>query len=162
HPGESTCRRACRRSRPHPPSRRQPSGTSHRASRRVSGTAGRRDRSLGSVAGGLMARARTTAIAFDALSIEGALIAPDMLSRVAALQAGEQSGADYEVPEGLTLRDEIGRYFRIGEALWHRFDKVQDRDRSGIAAREFVAQLLGKVFGFTSLETARFEADGKS
>ena len=99
-----------------------------------------------------MARARTTAIAFDALSIEGALITPDMLSRIAALQAGEQSETDYEVPAGLTLRDEIGRYFRIGETLWHRFDKARDRDRSGIAVREFVAQLLSKVLGFTSIE----------
>ena len=110
-----------------------------------------------------MARARTTAIAFDALSIEGALITPDMLSRIAALQAGEQSETDYEVPAGLTLRDEIGRYFRIGETLWHRFDKARDRDRSGIAVREFVAQLLSKVLGFTSIETAaRLEVDGKN
>jgi hypothetical protein len=109
-----------------------------------------------------MARTRATAIAFDALSIEGALIAPDMLSRIAALQAGEQREADYEIPGGLTLRDEIGRYFRIGEALWRRFDKVRDRDRAGIAAREFVTQLLSKVFGFASVEsTTDFKVDGK-
>jgi hypothetical protein len=109
-----------------------------------------------------MARARTTVIAFDALSIEGALIAPDMLVRIAALQAADQSETDYDVPDGLKLRDEIGRYFRIGEALWQRFDKVRDRDRVGIAARDFVTQLLSKVFGFSSLKiTTAFEVDGK-
>jgi hypothetical protein len=29
-----------------------------------------------------------------------------------------QTEADYDTPPGLKLRDEIGRYYRIGEALW--------------------------------------------
>jgi hypothetical protein len=61
---------------------------------------------------------RTPALAFDALTVEGALIAPAMLARIAAHQAGGQSEADYGIPKGLTLRDEIARYFRIGQALF--------------------------------------------
>jgi hypothetical protein len=57
---------------------------------------------------------RTTALAFDAVTVEGGLIAPAMLARIAQHQAGAQAEADYGVPKGLTLRDEIARYFRIG------------------------------------------------
>ena len=68
-----------------------------------------------------MARARTdrtSALAFDAITVEGALIAPAMLARIAQHEAGGQSEADYGIPKGLTLRDEIARYFRIGQALF--------------------------------------------
>src|SRR5206468_622131 len=61
---------------------------------------------------------RTTALAFDAVTVEGALIAPAMLARIAQHQAGAQVEADYGVPKGLTLREEIARYFRIGQALF--------------------------------------------
>jgi hypothetical protein len=61
---------------------------------------------------------RATALAFDAVTVEGALIAPAMLARIAQHQAGAQAEADYGVPKGLTLREEIARYFRIGQALF--------------------------------------------
>ena len=56
-----------------------------------------------------MARAarklRTVALAFDALLVEGALIVPAMLARIAEQKAGGQAESDYTVPKGLTLRD---------------------------------------------------------
>ena len=64
-----------------------------------------------------MARRKTTRLAFDALMVEGALIAPDMIADIAALKATAQSEADYRIPPGLKLRDEIGRSWRIAEAL---------------------------------------------
>lgn len=102
---------------------------------------------------GRKTRRRPSTIAFDALSIEGSLIAPDMVAKIAATDASDQRDVDYETPDGLTLRDEIGRYFRIAEALWNRFDKVRDRDPGGVATRDFCVQLLEKVFGFTTLDT---------
>jgi hypothetical protein len=63
---------------------------------------------------------RTASLAFDALRWEGALIAV-MLARIAAQKAGEQAEPDYSIPKGLTLRDEIARYFRIGQALFTGF-----------------------------------------
>ena len=66
-----------------------------------------------------MARTRKSASAlFDAITLEGNLITPAMLTRIAAHDAGAQSEADYNIPKGLTLRDEIARYFRIGQALF--------------------------------------------
>jgi hypothetical protein len=60
---------------------------------------------------------RTAALAFDAITVEGALLAPAILARIAQHQVDGQSEADYRVPKGLTLREEIARYFRIGQAL---------------------------------------------
>lgn len=98
-----------------------------------------------------MARTRTAAaLAFDALAVEGALIAPAMLARIAAHQAGGQAEADYGVPKGLTLRDEIARYFRIGQAL---FASLTASETPSVAATvTFAAELLRDVFGFADLE----------
>jgi hypothetical protein len=98
---------------------------------------------------------RQATIAFDALSIEGGLIAPDWLARVAQLQAGQQTEAHYRIPKGLNLRDEIGRYWRIAQALWSEFS-AGNTPRADMASlsRCFAIGLLADVFGFASLEKA--------
>ena len=60
-----------------------------------------------------MARRNNQELAFPALSIEGGLLAPDFLNKVAHLEAAAQTEADYDVPRGLKLRDEIGRTHRF-------------------------------------------------
>jgi hypothetical protein len=40
------------------------------------------------------------ALAFDALTVEGALIAPAMLARIAEQKAAAQADADYSIPKG--------------------------------------------------------------
>jgi N-6 DNA Methylase len=92
---------------------------------------------------------RTAALAFDAITVEGALIAPAMLSRIAQHQAGGQTEADYGVPKGLTLRDEIARYFRIGQALFA--DLTASKTPSNAATVAFVEKLLHDVFGFADV-----------
>jgi hypothetical protein len=89
---------------------------------------------------------RAAALSFDALTVEGALIAPAMLARIAEQKAGAQSEPDYNVPKGLTLRDEIARYFRIGQALFT--DLNASTTPSAGAATRFVEALLRDVFGF--------------
>jgi hypothetical protein len=99
-----------------------------------------------------MARTRTrrsSALAFDAITVEGALIAPAMLGRIARHEADGQSGADYSVPKGLTLRDEIARYFRIGQALHAEF--AAGKSPSLNATITFVEKLLHDVLGFVDL-----------
>ena len=98
-----------------------------------------------------MARRRASTVSFEAIAIEGAFLATDMLARISAIEAVEQSEADYDTPPGLKLRDEIGRYYRIGEALWATFDRLRERDQGGVATTNFVTQLLVKVFGFSTL-----------
>ena len=98
-----------------------------------------------------MARRGSTRLAFDALRIEGALIAPDMIAQVAALKAKGQSEADYRTFPGLKLRDEIGRYWRIGEALWARLKLGRAAGQAHAATGAFVDDLMCQVFGFESL-----------
>ena len=100
-------------------------------------------------------RGREAQLAFEALSIEGGLLAPEWLARVAQLGAGAQAEADYRVPKGLTLRDEIGRYWRIAQAYWGEFaaGRAAGGDPQGLAER-FVQGLLREAFGFASLATA--------
>jgi hypothetical protein len=92
---------------------------------------------------------RTSGLTFDAIAVEGALIAPAMLARIAQHQADVQKDADYNVPKGLTLRDEIARYFRIGQAM---FRELTATERPSTAATvSFVEKLLREVFGFADI-----------
>jgi hypothetical protein len=91
----------------------------------------------------------TLTLAADAITIEGALIPPAMLARVATQQANGQSEEDYRVPKGLTLRDEIARYFRIGQALFTDFHASPLPSAGKTVV--FVEALLRDVFGFADL-----------
>jgi len=100
-----------------------------------------------------MARKRTRsapALSFEALTVEGGLISPAMLARIAAHQADGQTEADYGVPKGLTLRDEIARYFRIGQALFASL--AASETPSHAATVKFIEELLRDVFGFADLK----------
>src|SRR5277367_4724136 len=97
-------------------------------------------------------RPRSNAPAFDSLAIEGGLIAPAMLSKIAASDADGQDDASYRIPKGLTLRDEIARYFRIGQAQFRDF--ARHEHPSNKTTIEFVAALLRDVFGFADVRPA--------
>jgi hypothetical protein len=106
-----------------------------------------------------MARTRKSASAlFDAIILEGNLITPAMLTRIAAHEAGAQSEADYSVPKGLTLRDEIARYFRIGQALFK--DLFASATPSTSATSNFSEALLRDVFGFSDLRRVGIQTLG--
>lgn len=100
-------------------------------------------------------RAREAQLAFEGLSIEGGLLSPDWLSRAAQLGAGGQSEADYRIPKGLNLRDEIGRYWRIAQAHWSDFAAGRaGKADARLVAERFVLALLRDSFGFGSLANA--------
>lgn len=93
-------------------------------------------------------------LAFEAISIEGSLLSPEWLSKIADLQAGMQSETDYRIPKGLNLRDEISRYWRIAEAHWADFERARARGSGAdpkAIAEHFVLALLRDVFGFGAL-----------
>jgi hypothetical protein len=97
-------------------------------------------------------RANEAQLAFEALSIEGALLSPEWLSKVAQLSAAAQAETDYRVPKGLNLRDEIARYWRIAQALWTDYAAgLAARADSELLAENFVTSLLRDCFGFASL-----------
>lgn len=114
---------------------------------------------------------REARLAFETLSIEGGLLSPEWLSRAAQLEAGRQEEEDYRVPKGLSLRDEIGRYWRIAHAHWQEFaagaeqnrgEERNDSDRRRALTDRFIRSLLRDALGFASLEsTASSVIDGR-
>ncbi len=87
-------------------------------------------------------------------TLEGGLLPADLFNQLAGLQLKGQTAADYNIPQGLTLRDEIGRFWRIAQANWQNFD--QQRQRSDLsnptaAAQHWLQSLLTQVFGFSDL-----------
>ena len=101
-----------------------------------------------------MARRNNHELAFAALSIEGALLAPDFLNKVAHLDAPEQAESDYDIPRGLKLRDEIGRYWKIAQNLWQDFSAKRERtdlDSHALTVRDFLEPFCRQVLGFGDL-----------
>lgn len=101
-----------------------------------------------------MARRSSTELAFTALTIEGGLLAPDFLNKIAHLEAAAQGEADYDVPRGLKLRDEIGRYWKVAQNLWQDFAARReraDRDPFKATAHEFLEPFCRQVLGFADI-----------
>lgn len=92
---------------------------------------------------------KPVALEFSALQIEGNLIAPAMLAAIDRREAGSQAEADYGVKKGLTIRDEIARYFRIGQASFLDFASVSNPSTQ--VTIRFVEALLRDVFGFEDI-----------
>jgi N-6 DNA Methylase len=96
--------------------------------------------------------ARAAELAFDAISIEGGLLGADWLSRAAQLKAPQQNPADYGVPKGIELRDEIARSWRIAQAHWAEFEAGRKaKAESAALSRRFVLSLLREALGFSDL-----------
>jgi len=93
---------------------------------------------------------RPKSTVFDTITLEGGLISSAMLAQIADRKAGSQSEADYGVPKGLTLRDEIARYYRIAGALFR--DLSASPNASPEATIGFTRDLLSQVLGFSDLE----------
>ena len=94
-------------------------------------------------------------LAFDALSIEGGIIGADWLGRVAQLQAAAQEPADYRIPKGLEIRDEIARGWRIAQACFQEMEAGRAAGGSArVLAEEFLEALLRDALGFASLAPA--------
>lgn len=96
---------------------------------------------------------RVSRLDFVGLEIVGALLTPDIVARIAAFTADGQTEEGYGIPPGLRLRDEIARYYRIGEALWARFDGA--RNANPAASERFVFDLLRQCFGFDTLNSLK-------
>lgn len=92
---------------------------------------------------------RAANIGLTAVAIEGGLISPDQLAAIAATAPDQKAAADYGCPKGTNLRDEITRYFRIGQAHWQAYAKLPAPNEAQTAA--FVKSLLEEAFGFEAL-----------
>src|ERR1017187_112469 len=87
--------------------------------------------------------------AFSGLTIEGSLLAPAILKLVADRKAADQGDNDYDLPRGVTLRDELSRYFRIGQATFRHLNASSSPSIESTI--RFASDLLTQVLGFTSV-----------
>src|SRR4051794_6490053 len=94
---------------------------------------------------------------FTALRVEGGLLPAEFLQRVASFEAGSQTGSDYGVSKALSLKDEIGRFWRIAAAEWQDYrDRRQrsDAKASQIGVQIWLTRLLTDVLGYRDLQPA--------
>lgn len=102
-----------------------------------------------------MAKRSTTELAFSAIRIEGSLLAADFLGRVARFDATGQTESDYDIPKGLKLRDEIGRYWKIALNLWQDFQAGRqrtDHDAHSFTSKDFLEPFCRHALGFTDIQ----------
>src|ERR1039458_802056 len=94
----------------------------------------------------------TASSTFSAMSVEGNLLAPAILKEIASNLAPNQSESDYHVPRGVTLRDELARYFRIGQATFRHLHASPAPSLD--ATIRFASDLLVNVLGFSTVSEA--------
>ena len=114
-----------------------------------------------------MARHNTPQLIYQAIRIEGGLIPADELARLTTLQTPdktEQTDSHYRIPKGLKLRDEVARFWKIGQSLWMDFQTLRQRkdvNAHQVTVRNFLVPLLRDVLGFTDLTAgATVDASG--
>ncbi|MBI1239950.1 MAG: N-6 DNA methylase [Alphaproteobacteria bacterium] len=92
---------------------------------------------------------RSIALAsLDALKIEGALLQPDMIARIAELDAAQQTEADYGLDPREKLRDVAQTKFALAQSLHARY---AGSDQGPQATRRFLSNMFSQVFEFTDL-----------
>ena len=97
-----------------------------------------------------MARRHVTDMsAWPSLSLEGNLIAPAMVAKIDRREATEQSEDSYGVRKGLTIREEISLAFRVGQAHFDAFARMQAP--SADATFRFAREFLKETFAFSDL-----------
>jgi|GEM_PF-595555 len=96
-----------------------------------------------------MSRKAAADTSFPALTLEGSLISSAMISAIHALDADEQDPDSYGIRQGLSLRDELSASFRVAQAHFDKFAKLEQPGRP--AAIRFVDGMLKEAFGFADL-----------
>ena len=94
---------------------------------------------------------------FTALRIKGGIFSPEFLRTIAALEAPQQSGADYGLSKSLTLKEELARYWRIANDCYTHYSvrrARQDLDARQVEVDEWLVPLLRTVLGYDDLTTA--------
>ena len=99
---------------------------------------------------------KATELALDAVRIENGLLAGEYLNKISRLEALHQGSGDYSTPKGMKLRNEIGRYWQIAQALWRDFDERRSRadiHPTQMSRETWLEPLFTQVFGFVDLHS---------
>ena len=101
---------------------------------------------------------RAAELGLDAVTIEGGLIAPEQVQKIVGAPATPKLAASYDCPRGTSLNDEVARYFRIGQALWSDYDRIEHKTVTHTV--QFAHDLLTQCFGFDELTGPVENTDG--
>lgn len=96
---------------------------------------------------------KKTALTSTCYKIEGNLFLSNQLDKAFVGQNVRQKAADYQLPPGITLKEECSRAFRIGKASWDIFAKSIERtdlpaDEQLKRTKDFARNLLGDALGY--------------
>lgn len=94
-------------------------------------------------------------LGFVALKIEGGILPAEFLQKVVALEAKGQSASDYSLPKGPTIKDEIGRAWRIASAEWKEYQENRQRkdtDKKKVGVDSWLTTLLKVVLGHEDVQ----------
>ena len=104
-------------------------------------------------------RRREAKIAFDAIAIEGALLQPELVTRVATSEPTQQLAADYGLDPGEKLREVVQTKFTQAQSLHARFSRS---DRGPASLKRFLSSLFAEVFEFKDMaQTTPIALDGR-
>lgn len=98
---------------------------------------------------------KKNALSSTCYKIEGNLFLSNQLDKAFAGQNRRQKPADYQLPPGITLKEECSRAFRIGKASWDIFSQAFDRtdlsEQDQLKrTKEFAKNFIGAL-GYTML-----------
>lgn len=98
----------------------------------------------------MAASKRAADIGLAAIHIEGSLIAPAEVFRIAHQTPDEKMAVDYGSLKGTDLREKISGLFNVGRATWRGYDAISNPTVQQTAA--FAKSMLEEVFGFEGLK----------
>lgn len=98
----------------------------------------------------MAASKRAADIGLAAIHIEGSLIAPAEVFRIAHQTPDEKMAVDYGSLKGTDLREKISGLFNVGRATWRGYDAINNPTVQQTAA--FAKSMLEEVFGFEGLK----------
>lgn len=112
-----------------------------------------------------MAKARNSQ-AFAAIRVQGGLLPPEFLQTIAALKAPYQGEPDYGIQTGLSLKDEIARYWRIANGIFEGYEArrgLSGVDMKKATMKEWLLPLLTTVLGFPNVsKEGRLSMDSRT
>ncbi|MFP4063384.1 MAG: Eco57I restriction-modification methylase domain-containing protein, partial [Halochromatium sp.] len=88
--------------------------------------------------------------AWPSLTLEGNLIAPAMIAQIAEPKDDAATREGYGIRKGLSLREEISTAFRVGQAHFDSFARLDNP--SAERSRRFLHDFLKETFGFDDLQ----------
>ncbi len=88
---------------------------------------------------------------WPSLRIEGYLIAPAMLLKIANLEATDQKPENYRLRRGISTKDAISTAFRVGQAHYEEYKKISNINHRSTLS--FLQGFLKEVFGYDDLKS---------